>query len=84
VILLKEAIMPMRHMATGAAFSPEEVQVLVQAYEGCCKEMGFTPRNDILTETVAKAVLQVGKLGVSNAAAVQKQALIVLRGRTNA
>jgi hypothetical protein len=74
--------MPIRHMATGATFSPEEVQVLVTAYEGCCKEMGFKPQNDALAQTVARTVLQVAKFGVPSAAQVQKQALLLLRGRT--
>jgi hypothetical protein len=71
-------------MAAGAAFSPEEVQVLVKAYEGCCKEMGFKPQDDPLARTVAKTVLDVAKFGIPSAAHIQKQALVVLRGRTAA
>jgi hypothetical protein len=67
-------------MATGAAFTPEEVQVLVLAYEGCCKKMGFKPQNDALTQAVAKTVIQVGKFGATRPDLIQKQVLLLLRG----
>jgi len=73
--------MPIRHMATEATFSPEEVQVLVQAYEGCCKQMGFKPGNDPLALTVAKTVITVGKFNATDAQDIQTQVLLLLRDR---
>jgi hypothetical protein len=68
-------------MTKGGTFSPKEVQVLITAYEGCCKKMGFKPQNDLLAWTVAKTVLEAARFGASSAVHVQKQALLLLRGQ---
>ncbi len=71
--------MPIRGMLEDVAFSPEEIGVLVAAFESCCAELGLKRRDDPIGHRVAKTVIQVGKFGASNVSAVRRQALLLLQ-----
>lgn len=43
---------------------PEEISVLVSAYEQSLKKLGLVDRNDPLTEMVAKKVVEIAQRGV--------------------
>ena len=63
----------------GVAFTPEEVAILVAAFEGACLELSLKIRDDVMAEVVAKAIVNVGRREVSDAKTVQNRALLLLR-----
>jgi hypothetical protein len=71
--------MAIRAALEGGAFSPEDVTVLVTAFEGACLELGLGNRDDIMAEVVAKAVVNAGRQSMSDAKTVQGRALLLLR-----
>jgi hypothetical protein len=72
--------MPIRESLESGSFSPEEVQVLVAAFEACCKDLGMQRRDDPLGRLVAKNVIAVGRFNAVDVEEIRKQVLIALRG----
>jgi hypothetical protein len=68
----------------GVTFTPEEVAILVAAFEGACLELGLKSRDDVMAEVVAKAIVNIGRREISDAQAVQNRALLLLRNGKNA
>ncbi len=56
-------------------FGPEEVAVLVRAYERALKEIGLVDRNDPITEMVAKKIIEVAQRGVREPIAMSQLAV---------
>jgi hypothetical protein len=71
--------MPIRALLEGGVFSPEDVTVLVAAFEGACLELGVSNRDDIMAEVVAKAVVDVGRQSMTDAITMRNRALLLLR-----
>ena len=71
--------MAIRELVEGGAFAPDEVRVLVAAFEGCCKDLGMKQLDDPLGRLVAKSVIQVGKFNATDAAEIRRQVLLLLR-----
>ena len=46
-----------------AAFGPEDTKRMGEAYELALAELGLKDRNDPLTETVAKLIIEVAQTG---------------------
>jgi hypothetical protein len=46
------------------AFSPEEIAVLVVAYESTLKKLRLVDRNDPLTQMIAKKVIELAERGI--------------------
>jgi hypothetical protein len=46
-----------------AAFTPEEVQALVAAFEDALKALGLVDREDAVTKLVAEKIIAVAKTG---------------------
>ena len=72
--------MPFHDMLAGSIFAPEEIKILVAAFEGACDEIGLKDREDVMAEIVAKAVIQTGGRQTADAA-LKNQALALLRNR---
>ena len=45
------------------AFSPEEAELLIAAFEDALKELNLTDREDQLTTLVAKKIIELAKKG---------------------
>jgi hypothetical protein len=46
------------------AFSPEEIAVLVTAYEATLKKLGLVDRDDPLARMIAKKIIELAERGV--------------------
>jgi hypothetical protein len=68
----------------GGAFSPEDVAILVAAFEDACLELGLKAHDDLMTEIVAKAIVSVGRQRVSDPETLKNRALLLLRNGNNA
>jgi hypothetical protein len=44
-------------------FDPEEVKVMVGAYEKACTALGLVDRNDPITELLAKKIIEAAQTG---------------------
>ena len=77
-------LVAIRAAMEGVAFTPEEVAILVAAFEGACLELGLKIRDDVMVEVVAKAIVNIGRREVSDAKTVQNRALLLLRNGKNA
>jgi hypothetical protein len=71
--------MPIRRLLKDAAYGPDEVATICAAFEGACKTLGLTDRNDPVVETVAKAIFRAAEYGAGSADQIQQRALMVLQ-----
>ena len=55
--------MPIRRLLQGSAFTPQEVQVLSEAFEGALRELGLVDRSDPAVELVAKRIMDLASAG---------------------
>ena len=55
-------ICPSADCCKDAAFGPEEVTTIITAFEGACKALGLTDRNDPVVEMVAAAVFRAAEI----------------------
>jgi hypothetical protein len=60
-------------------FSPEEVKILVDAFEDTLRELGLTDREDQRTMTVAKLIIEFGKEGERDPNRLRELVLKTLR-----
>jgi hypothetical protein len=67
-----------RLLREGPAFEPEAVHALVLAYEDALRDLQLTDRNDPFTDIVAKAVIEVTRLGERDPAEIRNRVLKVL------
>jgi hypothetical protein len=58
-----------------SAFTPEDIQPIVTAYEDCLKLLKLTDRADPFTEIIAKAIFEIAQTGVRDPAQMLKLAL---------
>jgi hypothetical protein len=58
-------------MLAGSIFAPEEIRILVAAFEDACDEMGLQDRDDVMAEIVAKAVIQTGGRQMADASTLK-------------
>ena len=57
-------VMPIRLIIRNDhAFSPEEAEILITAFEGALKELNLTDHEDPLTMLVAKKIIELAKEG---------------------
>lgn len=71
--------MPIDRLLKDAAFGPEEVTTVNTAFEGACRTLGLTDRNDPVVEMVAKTILRAAEFGTGSADQIQQRALMVLQ-----
>lgn len=55
--------MPIRRLLKNSAFSPEEIEFLVLAYEKALSVLALKSRDDFATRTVAKKIIKVAQAG---------------------
>lgn len=52
------------------AFSPEDITLLVKAYEDCLRTLRLSDQADAMTEAVARAVIEIAQTGVRDPAQI--------------
>jgi hypothetical protein len=67
--------MPVYRLVQAAVFDPDTVQSMVSAYEDSLRMLQLIDRADLLTETVARKVIDVTQGGVRDSAAIRRYVL---------
>ena len=62
-----------------AAFTPEEVQILVVAFEDTLKALGLSDREDAVTKLVAEKIIAAAKTGERDPERLRDAVLAELR-----
>ena len=70
--------MPIKKMATEAAFGPDEIARLSSAYEAALQLLHMTDRTDPVTEIVAKKIIEVARAGERDPPRICARALMEL------
>jgi hypothetical protein len=52
------------------AFTPEDIALLVKAYEDCLRVLNLTNQPDSRTEAIARAVIEIAQTGVRDPAQI--------------
>ena len=61
---------------TNGFFSPNEIKVMTEAYEGALIDLCIADREDPITELIAKSILNVTATGEQNPLQVKERAVI--------
>ncbi len=67
--------MTIHNIFKSTPFGPEEIEVLVAAYEETLRALGLVQRGDALTELVAQKIIAIAQTGVRDASVIAKRAL---------
>jgi hypothetical protein len=63
-----------------AAFGPEDVARLTEAYEATLKKLNLAEGNDALNETVAKIIMEIAQTGEKDPRRIHSLAMAQLQG----
>jgi hypothetical protein len=63
-----------------SAFEPQDIERMVAAYELARAQLGLEDRNDPLTETVARLIIEFAQTGEKDSAVICARALSRLNG----
>jgi hypothetical protein len=55
------------------AFTPEDIALLVKAYEDCLRALNFADQPDSKTEAVARAVIEIAQTGERDPVRIRKR-----------
>lgn len=58
-----------------APLGPEQIEILVAAYELSLRELGLVDRSDPMTELVAKKIIEVAQTGLRDPTEISAQAI---------
>ena len=67
--------MPIVRFLEGSSFDPESLRVIVTAYEEARQALGLVDRNDPLTETVARKIIEVAETGERDPTVIRQRAI---------
>jgi hypothetical protein len=68
--------MTIHNLFKNAPFGPEEIKILVAAYEETLRTLGLKQRDDDpLTELVAKKIIAIAQTGVRDPALIARRAI---------
>jgi len=70
---------PIRLLLENSSFDPEEIAMLVAAFEDCLRALGLADRADGATEIVAREIIALAKQGERDPARLRDAALQSLR-----
>ena len=65
-------------------FGPDEIKAMTAAYESALTDLGFTDREDPLTELIAKSIVNVTATGERDPERIKERALNALGVRRTA
>ena len=72
--------MAIYRLMQNAGFSPEQVAVMAEAYEGALIDFGLKDRNDPLTELIAKKIIDHAQRGERDPTKLRQRILKEIRG----
>jgi hypothetical protein len=67
--------MTIHRILLNTPFGPEDIELLVRAYEKTLRQLGLKDRNDPLTEMVAKTIIEIRQTGITNPAQISQLAI---------
>jgi len=67
--------MPIQRILQNSPLRPEDLRILVSAYEKTLKSLGLKDRNDPITELVAKKIIEIGQTGVRDPRQISRRAI---------
>jgi len=67
--------MPINRLLKVGKYTPEEIELLNKAFNLALDSMGLVDRNDPLCEMVARKVIEVGVIGISEPREIAKMAV---------
>jgi hypothetical protein len=67
--------MPITRLLQDTAFGPDEIAVLVAAYEDALRALSLVNRSDLATEMVAKRIIELAKQGERDPVRLQERAM---------
>jgi hypothetical protein len=67
--------MTIHRLLRNNTFGPEEIELLVTAYEQALRALGLKDRSDPITQLVAEKIIAVGRLGIEDPTEISKVVL---------
>jgi hypothetical protein len=67
--------MTIHNLFRSSPFGPEEIEILVAAYEETLRALGLASRGDALTELVAQKIIAIAQTGVRDANFIAQRVL---------
>ena len=67
--------MPITRLLQDTAFGPDEIAVLVAAYEDALRALSRVNRSDLATEMVAKRIIELAKQGERDPVRLRERAM---------
>lgn len=52
---------PINRLLAGSSLRPDEIRIMNEAHEGALRALCLVDRNDLLTELVARKIIEVGR-----------------------
>jgi len=71
--------MPIDELIRESSFDPEEIRVIIDAFNGLCKELQLTQRSDPVARLAARAVIAAARQGGTDPEELLQRALRALR-----
>ena len=65
-------------LIANGSFGPQEIEVMSAAYESALIDLGITKRDDLVTELIAKSIVNVISTGERNPEIVKERAINAL------
>jgi hypothetical protein len=71
--------MPIYRLLQQTAFTPEDIALLVKAYEDCLRTLNLANQPDSKTEAVARAVIEIAQTGLRDPARICERVVAQFR-----
>ena len=71
--------MPIIRLLKQTSFNPDNIKIIVAAFDGARHALGLVDRDDPLNELVAKTIISAAEQGVDSADEIQQRALFRFR-----
>jgi hypothetical protein len=67
--------MPIHRILQNSPWRPEDLRILVAAYERTLQALGLKDRSDPITEMVAKKIIEIGQTGFRDPEQISQRAI---------
>ena len=67
--------MPIHRILQNSPWRPEDIRILVAAYERTLQALGLRDRSDPITEIVAKKIIEIGQTGLRDPEQISQRAI---------
>ena len=67
--------MPLLKMLEHTSYDTDTIAVISAAYESARRDLGLTDRTDLITDTLARKIIEVAHTGERDPARIRQQAL---------